>query len=87
MLFQSQLPVQTEIICPDGANADPLALILECHIHASFFLLILKMEVQPVLSYYNDVPDGTALITKTLETTNHLTPLHIPPGPPILPAR
>ncbi|XP_060103690.1 sperm-associated microtubule inner protein 4 [Heteronotia binoei] len=45
------------------------------------------MEVHPMLSYYNDVQDGTALVTNTLETTNHLTPLHIPPGPPILPAR
>ncbi|XP_077159537.1 sperm-associated microtubule inner protein 4 [Paroedura picta] len=45
------------------------------------------MEVYPMLSYYNDVQDGTALITKTIETTNHLTPLHIPPGPPLLPDR
>ncbi|XP_054846911.1 uncharacterized protein C7orf31 homolog [Eublepharis macularius] len=45
------------------------------------------MEVHPRLSYYNDVQDGTALVTKTLETTEHLTPLHIPPGPPILPDR
>ncbi|XP_048366438.1 uncharacterized protein C7orf31 homolog [Sphaerodactylus townsendi] len=45
------------------------------------------MKVHPRLSYYNDVQDGTTLVTNTLETTNHLTPLHIPPGPPILPDR
>ncbi|XP_061441660.1 sperm-associated microtubule inner protein 4 [Rhineura floridana] len=41
------------------------------------------MEVHPGMSYYNDVQDGTALVTKTLESTTHLTPLHIPPGPPV----
>ncbi|XP_066485241.1 sperm-associated microtubule inner protein 4 [Tiliqua scincoides] len=41
------------------------------------------MEVHPRLSFYNDVPDGTALVTQTLESTRDLTPLHIPPGPPI----
>ncbi|KAM3823578.1 sperm-associated microtubule inner protein 4 [Vipera latastei] len=45
------------------------------------------MEVHPRMFYYNDVQDGTAVITKTLESTDHFTPLHIPPGPPIFPER
>ncbi|XP_072859404.2 sperm-associated microtubule inner protein 4 [Pogona vitticeps] len=45
------------------------------------------MEVHPGMSFYNNVHDGTALITKTLESTHDLTPLHIPPGPPISPER
>ncbi|KAJ7322423.1 hypothetical protein JRQ81_018710 [Phrynocephalus forsythii] len=45
------------------------------------------MEVHPGMSFYNNVQDGTALVTKTLESTNHLTPLHIPPGPPMSPER
>ncbi|XP_034257831.1 sperm-associated microtubule inner protein 4 [Pantherophis guttatus] len=45
------------------------------------------MEVYPRLTYYNDVQDGAAVVTKTLESTDHFTPLHIPPGPPIFPER
>ncbi|KAH0627379.1 hypothetical protein JD844_003003 [Phrynosoma platyrhinos] len=45
------------------------------------------MEVHPGMSFYNDVQDATALVTKTLESANHLTPLHIPPGPVISPER
>ncbi|KAF7237749.1 hypothetical protein EYD10_15567 [Varanus komodoensis] len=45
------------------------------------------MEVHPGMSFYNDVQNGTALVTQTLESANHLSPLHIPPGPPILPER
>ncbi|XP_060137040.1 sperm-associated microtubule inner protein 4 [Zootoca vivipara] len=45
------------------------------------------MEMHTGMTYYNNEQDGTALVTKTLESTNHLTPLHIPPGPPISPER
>ncbi|CAI5788540.1 Hypothetical predicted protein [Podarcis lilfordi] len=45
------------------------------------------MEMHTGMTYYNDAQDGTALVTKTLESANHLTPLHIPPGPPISPER
>ncbi|XP_042331484.1 uncharacterized protein C7orf31 homolog [Sceloporus undulatus] len=45
------------------------------------------MEVHPGMSFYNDVQDASDLVTKTLESANHLTPLHIPPGPVISPER
>ncbi|XP_025023410.1 uncharacterized protein C7orf31 homolog [Python bivittatus] len=45
------------------------------------------MEVHPRMFYYNDVQDGTAVVIKALESTDSLTPLHIPPGPPVFPER
>ncbi|XP_062840250.1 sperm-associated microtubule inner protein 4 isoform X2 [Anolis carolinensis] len=45
------------------------------------------MEMYPHMSYHRNEQEESAVVTKALESTNHLTPFHIPPSPFISPER